>query len=145
MGFVKDGGCEKSLFTLTNVVNYFLKRHSDVFIVTLDASAAFDRVNIYGLLSKLLYSGVSFNIVRMLLSWYTNSQACVRFNQWRNSAVIIGRGGRHSGEAPTILEGIQATISHPAKFGGIIPPVPPGIAPMGLMDTILTMFVSTVG
>ena len=53
--------------------------------------------------------------------------------QWRNSALIIGGGGgrRHSGEAPTILEEIQATISHPAKFGGgTIPPVPPGIAPM---------------
>ena len=47
--------------------------------------------------------------------------------QWRNLALIMkGGGGRHSGEVPTILGGIQATISHPSKFGGgTIPPVPP--------------------
>ena len=37
----------------------FLKRQSDVYIVTLDAIAAFDRVIIYGLLSKLIDRGVA--------------------------------------------------------------------------------------
>ena len=54
LGFVKGGGCEKSLFIVSNVVNYFLKRCSDVYIMTLDATAAFDKVNVYGLLRKLL-------------------------------------------------------------------------------------------
>ena len=36
-----------SIFAVTNVTNYFLKRKSDVFIVTLDASTAFDKVNIW--------------------------------------------------------------------------------------------------
>ena len=50
-GFVKEGGCEKCIFAVTNVINYFLKRKSDVFIETLDASAAFDKVNVFGLLT----------------------------------------------------------------------------------------------
>ena len=66
------------LYTVVHVVNYFLKRQSDVYIVTLDAIAAFDRVNIYGFLSKLIDRGVAFDIIRVLHSWYCNSQACVR-------------------------------------------------------------------
>ena len=48
LGFrpIKEGGCGKSLYTVSNVVNYFLKKSSDVFIVTQDASSAFDKVNI---------------------------------------------------------------------------------------------------
>ena len=46
LGFVKGGGCEKSLFIVSNVVNYFLKHCSDLYIMTLDATAAFDKVNV---------------------------------------------------------------------------------------------------
>ena len=81
-GFVKEGGCDKSLFTVTKVGNYFLKRHSDVFIFTLDASNAFDKVNVYGLLTKLIDRDVSFDVVRVWLSWYVNTRACVRLNSY---------------------------------------------------------------
>ena len=43
-GFEKGGDCERNISTVVNVVNYFLKRQSDVYIVTLDATAAFDKV-----------------------------------------------------------------------------------------------------
>ena len=33
-GYVKEGGCEKCIFAVTNVTNNFIKRKSDVFIVT---------------------------------------------------------------------------------------------------------------
>ena len=46
-GFVKNGGCD--IFAAQNVVNYFMKRHTNVYIVTLDASAAFDWVNVHAL------------------------------------------------------------------------------------------------
>jgi hypothetical protein len=46
------GGCDKSIFTVQNTVNYFLRRKTSVYMVTLDASVAFDRVNTYALLSK---------------------------------------------------------------------------------------------
>ena len=49
-----------------------------IIIVTLDATAAFDRVNIYGLLSKFIDRGIAFDIIRVLHSWYCSSQACLR-------------------------------------------------------------------
>ena len=78
LGFVKEGGCDKSLCTVSNVVNYFLKKSSDLFIVTLDASSAIDKVNIHGLMTKLIKRNAPFDVIRTLLSLYTNSKACIK-------------------------------------------------------------------
>ena len=51
-----------------------------MFIVTLDASAAVDKVNVYGLLTKLIDRDVSFDVARVLLSWYVNTGICMRLN-----------------------------------------------------------------
>ena len=53
-GFEKGGGCEQNISTVVNVVNYFLKKQSNVYIAIFDAAVAFARVNVYGLLSKLI-------------------------------------------------------------------------------------------
>ena len=58
-GFVEHGGCDKALFAVKSVVNYFLKHKSPVFICSLDAEKAFDRVNHYGLLIKLIDCGLT--------------------------------------------------------------------------------------
>ena len=52
--YVKESECKKCIFAAKNVTNYFLKRKSDVFNVKLDASAAFDNVYLYRLLTKLI-------------------------------------------------------------------------------------------
>ena len=97
LGFVKGGGCEKSLFIVSNVVNYFLKRCSDVYIMTLDATAAFDKVNVYGLLGKLLDRKVPFEIARVLLSWYTNSQVCVKLDGYCTEFITINSRVKQGG------------------------------------------------
>jgi hypothetical protein len=102
-GFVKDGGCEKSIFTVQNVVNYYVKRKSDVYVATLDASAAFDRVNIYGLLSKLIDRNVSFDVIRVLISWYCVSHACVRLGNVYTDYIDIKSGIKQGGIMSPIL------------------------------------------
>ena len=97
LGFVKGGGCKKSLFIVSNVVNYFLRRCSDVYLMTLDATAVFDKVNVYGLLGKLLDRKVPFEIVRVLLSWYTNSQACVKLDGFCTEFITINIGVKQGG------------------------------------------------
>ena len=65
-GFEKGSDCQQSISTVVHVVHYFLKRHSDIYIVTLDATAAFNRLNIYGLLSKFIDRGIAFDIMRVI-------------------------------------------------------------------------------
>jgi hypothetical protein len=102
-GYVKGGGCERSLFTVTNVVNHFIKRNSDVYIVTLDASAAFDKINIFGLLSKLIDRDVPCEIMRVLLSWYSSSSVCVRLGGYYTEYVNIYSGIKQGGLLSPVL------------------------------------------
>ena len=66
--YKKGGGCKKAVFYVNSVINVFMQHNSKVFVTTLDASAAFDRMNIYGMLSKLMKLNANFSIVRILLS-----------------------------------------------------------------------------
>ena len=54
LGFVPNKGCQKALFTLETVVNYFKDRGSPVYVASLDVSKAFDRVNHFALFIKLI-------------------------------------------------------------------------------------------
>ena len=53
--------------------------------------------NIYGLLGKLLDRKVPFEIVRVLLSWYTNSQACVKLDGNCTEFITINSGVKQGG------------------------------------------------
>ena len=53
-GFVPGKGCQKALFTVETVVNYYTSRGSPVFMASLNAAKAFDRVNHYALFNKLI-------------------------------------------------------------------------------------------
>jgi hypothetical protein len=72
MGFVEGGGCDKAIFAVRSVVNYFLKHDSPVFICSLDAEKAFDRVNHYGLLSVLIDRGLPKHLILLLHKWFSS-------------------------------------------------------------------------
>ena len=103
LGFVKEGVCDKILNTISNVVNYFLKKSSDVFIVTLDASSAFDRVNIYDLMTKLIKRNVLFDVIRILLSWYAENKACVNLSGYYSKYISINSGVKQGGTLSPLL------------------------------------------
>ena len=100
LGFVAEGGCDKSLFTVSNVVNYYLKRCSDVYLVAMDATVAFGRVNTNELLTKLIDGNIPFKVVRALLNWYTNnwytnSSACEKMQGLLTDYITINSGVKH--------------------------------------------------
>jgi hypothetical protein len=66
-GYKQHDGCESAIFIVNEVVDYFKQRYNSVYIITLDASAAFGRVNIYGVLSKLIRLYVN-DIIRLMLN-----------------------------------------------------------------------------
>jgi hypothetical protein len=85
------------------VVNYYLKRKSDVYVVTLDASSAFDRVNVFGLLTKLIDRNVPFYVIRVLLSWFVKTNACVRLNGVCTDFMDVNSGVKQGGIMSPIL------------------------------------------
>ena len=53
-GFKKKVGCPSAIFVLRQLVQFFNSRSSNVYIASLDASKAFDRVNHFRLFSTLI-------------------------------------------------------------------------------------------
>ena len=56
-GFKKKSSCSNTLFVLRQPSNYYNDRGSNIYIVSLDASKAFDRVNHFKLFSIWLKKG----------------------------------------------------------------------------------------
>ena len=53
-GFKKRTSTSHALFTLKSTIDYFNSHGSDVFVVFLDCTKAFDRISHYGLFNKLM-------------------------------------------------------------------------------------------
>ena len=68
---------------------------SKVFITTLDANAAFDKINNYGMFSKLIKLKVNVYIIRLLLRWYSNFGShltgLMSFQVFSKSKVVLDR------------------------------------------------------
>ena len=52
-GFKKNLSCSHAIFVLTQVVDYFISHGSNVYLASLDATKAFDRVHHIKLFNKL--------------------------------------------------------------------------------------------
>jgi hypothetical protein len=57
-GFKKGLSCSSAIFTLRQTVDYFTSRGSNVYLASLDASKAFDRVNHFKLYTCLINAGL---------------------------------------------------------------------------------------
>jgi hypothetical protein len=65
-GFVKRGGTNKAIFAVESVIDMFNSKCSDVYLCSLDAEKAYDRVNHYFYCVALFLSNVPFSIVQIL-------------------------------------------------------------------------------
>ena len=71
-GFVKNCGCEKVIFEVCSVCEYFLNHDSSIYLSSLDISKAYDSINHNSLFVKLMK--IKFpRSVRELLSYCYNN------------------------------------------------------------------------
>ena len=69
-------------FALMETVNYFQQNISDVYVLLLDATKAFDKVNYVKRFNLLMDRGMNPLLIRCLLYMYTNQHLNV---SWNNS------------------------------------------------------------
>ena len=62
-GFRKGSGCYHAIFLLREVIDYFASHGSTVYMATLDARKAFDRVNHVKLFNLLLDNNVFSSVI----------------------------------------------------------------------------------
>ena len=84
--FKNNSGCSHALFVLSQVVDYFSTHGSTVYMVSLDASKAFDHVNHVKLFKTLIDRVLPSCIIIMLINWYGKLFCTV---SWKNSSSCL--------------------------------------------------------
>ena len=79
------------------MTEYFNDRNSNVFIASLDATKAFDRVNHRKLFSTLIAKNVPLAFLNVIMNWYCKLCMFVRWNGARSSVIHVMNGVRQGG------------------------------------------------
>ena len=96
-GFKENSGCNDALFTFTESVKYFNKHNIKVYCAFLDASKAFYKVRINGLILKLIKRKVPVHFIRLLFYWFNNLKCSVVWLSMISSPFDVACGIRQGG------------------------------------------------
>ena len=102
-GFRKNSSTDMCIYAFKQVIDYYRKYSSPVYVTFLDASKAFDHVNYWKLFDKLLYRKVPLFIVKLLVFFYTNQTFCILWNGVTSDCFTIGNGVRQGGVLSPIM------------------------------------------
>jgi len=101
-GYKPRTGCPNAIFLLRQVIQHFNNKWSTVYIASLDASKAFDRVNHFKLLSTLIKMALPRSFIDIIYNWYMRLSVFVKWNNSFSSILYVHSGVRQGG----ILSGL---------------------------------------
>ena len=96
-GFKKGIGCRDAIFCLRSTVDHFVHNNSNANICSLDVAKAFDRVNQFSLLLKLMERLLPVNLILLLFNWFILSTACINWLGAISLPYRISAGVRQGG------------------------------------------------
>ena len=88
---------------IKEIASYYNSRHTDVFLCTLDASKAFDRVHLGKLFALLHNRGLPPVANRLLLDMYTRQRMCTTWNGVKSEFFSTENGVKQGGILSPIL------------------------------------------
>jgi len=78
-GFKKKVGCSFAIRTVRSIVDSYVAKGSTANLCAIDISKAFDRVNHFALLTKLMKRLIPVQLLHLLESWLLNCYSCVKW------------------------------------------------------------------
>ena len=78
-GFKKGVGCSYAIRTVRGIVDNYVSKGNTANLCAIDISKAFDRVNHFGLLSKLMKRLIPVQLLHLLENWLLNCYSCVKW------------------------------------------------------------------
>ena len=102
-GYKPSTGCHHAIFLLRRVIQYFNDKASNVYIASVDASKAFDRVNHFKLFSILIKQGLPKYFVNTLINWYSRISVRVKWSNSLSAELRVLSGVRQGGVLSGIL------------------------------------------
>src|SRR3989442_9326358 len=107
-GYKPFTGCHHAIFLLRRVIQHFNDRGSNVYIASVDASKAFDRVNHFKLFSILIKQGLRKYFVSTIINWYSRSSIRVKWLNSLSSELRVLSGVRQGGVLSGLLFNLYA-------------------------------------
>ena len=102
-GFKQNSSCSHAIFLMKQVTDYFVNNSSSVYVASLDARKAFDRVNHVKLFKLLLEKGVSGRLVKVIHDWYSKTSIVVKWNEYSSEPMTVKSGIRQGGVLSPVL------------------------------------------
>ena len=102
-GFKKGLSCLHAINTVKNVIQHFTRLGSTVSLCFVDVKKAFDKINIWGLLSHLRNKHVNQDVLNVLENWFAISSACVKWDGVISDTVSLSAGVRQGGILSPLL------------------------------------------
>ena len=94
---------------MLEIIDYYNFNKSDVGVLLLDASKAFDRVNYCKLFNELLKRNISPVLLRLLLYMYTIQSLRVKWSDTTSPQFTVMNGVKQGGVLSPILFAIYST------------------------------------
>jgi len=112
-GFKAKLGTDMCVYTLKQVIEYYQSLSSPVYVAFMDASKAFDKINHFHLMAKLIQCNVPIIIVRLLYFWYKTQNFMVRWGGYTSDVFHVTNGVRQGGITSPILFNVYLNqLSH---------------------------------
>jgi hypothetical protein len=102
-GYKEGHSTTHCTFVLNEVINHYNRKHSDVYVILLDASKAFDRVNYVKLFKLLIDNGICPLVAHFLDLMYTNQLVRVKWNSHVTPTFKVSNGVKQGGVLSPIL------------------------------------------
>jgi exonuclease III len=102
-GFKKNLSCRHVIFSVRNVIEHYISNGTTVNMCSLDLSKAFDRMNHYALLIKLMERKLPNGLVTILEQWFCWSQTCVKWGSCSSYFFPLKAGVRQGGVLSPLL------------------------------------------
>ncbi len=89
--------------TIREIISYYQSKQTSVYMCMLDASKAFDRVNLCLLFNKLRKKGMCPLILRFIINLYTTQTIQIKWQQGKSEACSISNGVKQGGVMSPLL------------------------------------------
>jgi len=96
-GFKKDHSTDLCVFVLKEIINYYNAATTPVYACYLDAAKAFDKINYWILLDKLLDRKFPMCYVRIMMVWFVTQTFYVRWGNTLSAGFNVKNGVRQGG------------------------------------------------
>ena len=102
-GFKQKHSTTMCTFVATEIAQYYLNNASDVYLLLLDASKAFDRVEYIKLFKLLNSKGLCPLVTRLLLCLYNKQMLCVKWGNYISEYCTVSNGVKQGGVLSPLL------------------------------------------